>query len=119
MKMRRVMYRRLSKGAEASSSSRLGLTERLINQDFRRLDNLRYVFRGALHVASRRPETMKIDPGYASLPACQSSITVLVIEDWQAGSDAYPGFFRGALHVASRRPETMKTHHAVKNLFVT
>src|SRR5215813_5395165 len=50
MKMRRVMYRRLSKGAGASSSSRLVLTERLINQDFRRLDNLWYVFRGVVHV---------------------------------------------------------------------
>src|SRR5215470_18059764 len=44
----------------------------------------------------RRPETMKIAPGYASLPACQSSITGRVIEDWHAGSVAYPGIFQGA-----------------------
>src|SRR5262245_30092365 len=30
-------------------------------------------------------------PGYASLPACLTSITRTLIEDWNAGRDAYPG----------------------------
>src|SRR5215510_13004530 len=30
-------------------------------------------------------------PGYASLPACLTSITRTLIEDWHVGSDAYPG----------------------------
>jgi len=41
----------------------------------------------------RRHERMKIDPGYASLPACLTSINVLVIEVKHAGSDAHPGIF--------------------------
>ena len=32
------------------------------------------IFGGVIHVAMRRPETMKIAPGYASLPACFASI---------------------------------------------
>src|SRR5262249_15650626 len=41
-------------------------------------------------------------PGYAPLPARQSSITRPLIEDWRAGSGAYPG---GIFIVSGRRRE--------------
>src|SRR5262245_51985142 len=44
---------------------------------------------------------MNIAPGYASLPAFQSSINVRVMEVRRAGSDAYPGIFEGVTSMRS------------------
>src|SRR5262249_18109832 len=52
---------------------------------------------------------MKIVPGYASLPACLTSITRTLIEDWRAPKRCVPrGFLRSRSCRNDRRPETMK-----------
>jgi multidrug resistance efflux pump len=40
----------------------------------------------------RRPLKQLLNPGYASLLACWTSLNVRVRKAWHAGSDAYPGF---------------------------
>ncbi len=55
-----------------------------------RLENLPYIFRGVVHVALQRPETMKI-PGSAGGSPAHFPQTIFA-EDWRAGRPRSQGF---------------------------